>query len=463
MIDGWKQTMPTAMLLSIALVAIAGLLVLILRFKLHPLLALSVTSIATAFATGIPVSAIMKVLEGGLAKTLGEVALLISFGAMFGRLAESSGAAQSLSDTMIRVFGEKRAPLALGVASLLFGFPIFFDAGLMVMLPIIFAVARKLGGSVLTYAIPSAAALSAMHVFLPPHPGAVASTVLLGGDIGLVIVIGLPVVVLTWFIAGYLYGIFIGKKIFIPVPDFLSGGKETERVENPPRPEIILALLFLPLVLILTNTALATLVKTGTLAKDNTYAALASVFGSTPIALLITLLVAIAVLGVRRGKSASVIEDLLDQALRPVAPVILITGAGGMFGGIFLASGIGGALSSVLGSIGLPLIVSVFIVAAILRIALGTATVAITTSAGLLGASVTAAALNPVQTTAVILALAAGSSIFPHVNDASFWMIGRILNMDVPTTFKTWSVTKTLISVVGFGFACLVFALGSAA
>nr|WP_206030989.1 gluconate:H+ symporter [Rhodococcus sp. B10] len=448
-------------MLSIALVAIAVLLVMIIKFKVHPLLALVIVSIATAFATRIPISEIQDVLIDGFGATLGEVALLVGLGAMFGRLAEISGGAQALSDALIRRFGDKRAPFALGVASLLFGFPIFFDAAFMVMLPIIFSVARRLGGSVLLYVLPAAAALSTMHVFLPPHPGAVASTVLLGGDVGLTILIGIVVAVPTWYIAGYLYGTFIGKRIDLPVPDLLSGGPRVETVEDPPKPSTIIALLMLPLVLIFANTAVTTAARTGTLDAESPWVTVPQVIGSTPVALLITVLVSTYVLALRRGRTADYVEDLLDNALKPIAPVVLITGAGGMFGAVLLASGIGDALAETLRDLGLPLIVSTFIIAAILRIALGTATVAITTSAGLLGASIMAAGLNPVQTVAMILTLAAGSSIFPHVNDASFWLIGKLLGMDVPTTFKTWSVIKTLISIVGFALSGVVYVIAS--
>ncbi|KZF07481.1 permease [Rhodococcus sp. EPR-279] len=461
LVDDWVQTLSTTALLSIAGIAIAVLLLMIIKLKVHPLLALVIVSLGTAFAARIPISEIQDVLIDGFGTTLGEVALLVGLGAMFGRLAEISGGAQALSSALVRKFGDKRAPFALGVASLLFGFPIFFDAAFMVMLPIIFGVARRLGGSVLLYALPAAAALSTMHVFLPPHPGAVASTILLGGDVGLTILIGILVAVPTWFIAGHLYGTFIGKRIYLPVPDLLSGGPQVETVENPPKPGVIIALLMLPLLLIFANTALTTAARTGSLDENSPLVTVPQVIGSTPVALLITVMVSIYVLALRRGRTATFVEDLLDNALKPIAPVVLITGAGGMFGAVLLASGIGDALAETLRDLGLPLIVSTFAVAAILRIALGTATVAITTSAGLLGASIMAAGLNPVQTVAMILALAAGSSIFPHVNDASFWLIGKLLGMDVPTTFKTWSVIKTLISLVGFALSSVVYVLAS--
>ncbi|RDG37389.1 GntP family permease [Streptomyces corynorhini] len=474
-----QSTLGTLPLLLIAGAAVLALLFLIIRVKIHPLIVLPLVSLGTAFAARVPTDEIVDVLIDGFGGTLGEVALLVGFGVMFARIVEISGGAQALSDTMIRLFGEKRAPLALGVASLLFGFPIFFDAALMVMLPIVFAVARRLGGGVLRYALPAAAALSTMHIFLPPHPGAVAATVFLGADVGLVVLLGVLIAGPTWYISGYLYGIWIGGRIVLPVPELLTGGPRKETAGGsgdgsggdpggdpggdiaPPKASTVLLLLLLPLGLIFLNTGLRTAVDTGALAKDLAWADVLRVLGSTPVALLITVITASYVLGTRRGRSRDFLEDLYDNALKPIAPVVLITGAGGMFGSVLVTSGIGDALANTLRDTGLPLIVSTFVVAAILRIALGTATVAITTSAGLLSASVLAAGLNPVQTAAMVLALAGGSAVVPHVNDASFWLFGKLLGMDIPTTFRTWTVIKTLIGVVGFLFAWIVYALAS--
>ncbi|MFC4564421.1 GntP family permease [Nocardiopsis mangrovi] len=460
----FEQVLGTPALLSIAGGAVLALLALIIWLKVHPLLALVGVSLVTAFAAGIPAESVMDVLIAGFGDTMGEVALLVGLGAMFARVVEISGGAKALSDSLIGRFGEERAPLALGIASLLFGIPIFFDAAFMVMLPIVFSVARRLGGGVLMYALPAGAALTTMHVLLPPHPGAVAATVFLGADVGLVLLLGLLVGVPTWYISGYLYGVWIGRRIVLPVPEILVGGPqarpEDEEGRRPPRPAAILGLLALPLALIFMNTGLSTAVDTGVL-PETAWISVLTVLGSTPIALLITVFVAMYVLGTRRGYGRGFLEDLFDNALKPIAPVILITGAGGMFGGVLLASGIGDALAETLRGIGLPLIVSTFVIAALLRIALGTATVAITTSAGLLSASILAADLNPVQAAAMVIALAGGSSVVSHVNDASFWLIGRLLGMDVITTFKTWTVIKTLVGVVAFGFASLIYVVAS--
>lgn len=452
-------------LLGIAAVAVGALLALIIGAKMHPLLALVIVSIGTAFATGVEAADVLDVLLDGFSGTLGEVALLIGFGAMLARLVETSGAAEALSEGLVQRLGEKRAPLALGIASLIFGFPIFFDAAFMVMLPIIFTVARRVGGGVLLYALPAGAALTTMHVLLPPHPGAVAATILLGADVGLVILVGLVVAIPTWWVAGYLYGTWIGRRIVLPVPDVLMGGPRTEAADAadaaPPRVRTLLLLLLLPLVLIFLNTAVTTAARTGAVSEDATWVHLLQLVGSTPIALLLTVLVASWALGTRRGTSRVVVEDLLDNALKPIAPVLLITGAGGMFGGVLIASGIGDALSATLQDTGLPLILAVFVISAIIRVALGTATVAITTAAGLLSSSVVAADLNPVQAAAMVIVLAGGSSVLSHVNDASFWLIGKLLGMSVTQTFQTWTVVKTLVGTVAASLATVIYVVAS--
>ncbi len=456
--DDWSQTLTATPLLLIAAAAIALLLFLIITLRLHAFLALILVSFLTAMATGIPFGSIVPVLTTGFGNTLGTVALLVGLGAMLGRLVETSGGAKVVADTLIRAFGEKRAPLALGVASLMFGFPIFFDAGLVVMLPVVFSVARRLGGGVLLYGLPVAGAFSVMHVFVPPHPGPVAATELLGANVGIVIAVGLLVAIPTWYFAAYLFGVWAGKKFVLPVPELL-GSADDEDVEDPPAFRTVVLLLLLPLVLIFINTGLDMAAAAGLVSRDDTWVSVLRAIGTTPIALLIAVLVAAFVLGTRRGKDKTALEKTLDSALGPVCSVILITGAGGMFGAVLRASGIGDALAEVLDGIGLPVIVAGFVIALVLRVAQGSATVALITAAGLIQPAVDAAGLNGVQLAAVVLAVAAGSVCLSHVNDSGFWLVGRFFGMDVKTTLKTWTVMETGIGVLAFGLASLIFVI----
>ncbi|KFF60491.1 permease [Cryobacterium sp. MLB-32] len=453
----WVLSTPA--LLGVAAGSIALLLVLIMKFKVHAFLSLIIVSLLTAVATGIPTTNLIPTLLVGFGGTLASVALLVGLGAMLGRMLETSGGAKVLTDALIGRFGERRAPLALAVASLMLGFPIFFDAGLVVMLPIIFAVARRLGGSFLGYALPSAVAFSVMHIFVPPHPGPVAATGLLGADVGLVLIFGLIVALPTWYVAGHLFGRYVGRKYDIPVPDTLKGSTGNfEEFASAPKVGTVLTLLLLPIGLIFLNTGLNMAATAGLVSLDDTWVQILRAIGETPVALLITVLLGMILLGWRMRKSGNLVEAVVDSSLGPVASVILITGAGGMFGGVLRASGIGDAIAESLDAIGLPVIVAGFVIAAVVRIAQGSATVALTTAAALLQPVVMGnTSFNPVELAAIVLALAAGSVFAGHVNDSGFWLVSRFFGMDTKTTLKTWTVGQAIVGVVGFAIALAIF------
>lgn len=445
----------TVPLLLIALGAVGLLLFLIMRLRLHAFVALVLVSLLTALATKIPLVDVMPTLLDGFGGTLASVALLVGLGVMIGRLLEVTGGAAVLANTLINRFGEKRAPMALGVACLLFGFPIFFDAGLVVMLPIIFSVARRVGGSVLFYALPAAGAFAVMHAFVPPHPGPVAAAELIGADMGLTLLVGLILAVPTWYTASYLFSRYAGRRWELPVPqDFTADGALA--YERPPHFATVLAILLLPLLLIFANTGSGTLVTAGVLDGDSVPVQALQLIGQTPVALLATALVSMVVLG--RGRfSRQRVEELVDGSLGPVCAIILVTGAGGMFGGVLRASGIGDALAASLESTGLPVIVAAFVIATCLRVAQGSATVALTTTAALVSPTVEATSgLSAIDLALIVIAIACGSTVLSHVNDSGFWLVGRFLKMDVRTTLKTWTVMETLIGVVGFALAFAV-------
>ncbi|MGE2724873.1 GntP family permease [Mycolicibacterium pulveris] len=456
-------------LLLIAAAAVALLLFLIMTVKLHAFVALVLVSVLTAVAAGIPVGDIPDALAFGFADTIGAVALLVGFGIMLGRLLEFTGGAQVLADTLIGRFGEKRAPLALGVAALLFGFPIFFDAGLVVFLPIIITVARRFGGSLLLYALPAAGAFAAMHALVPPHPGPVAAAEALDADIGLTLLVGVPIAILSWYVGVMLVSRVLGHRVHVDIPEVLfgpmnggrdeaeddaasGGGGAPTRTRTAPSFPTVLALLLLPMVLISFNTVLNTLITAGVVAEDAVWARYLMLLGDTTVALLITVLVAIVVLGLRERPMAD-ITSILDDALGPICSIILITGAGGMFGGVLELSGIGDALSDSLSDLGMSLIVQAFIISTLLRVAQGSATVALTTTAGLLSAAAAQSDLTSLQLTLMVIAIAAGATVLSHVNDSGFWLVSRFFGMDVKTTLKTWTVMETTLGVSAFVLA----------
>ncbi|MDD0824319.1 GntP family permease [Mannheimia sp. AT1] len=444
------------MLLFIMGAAILLLLILIIKFKVHAFVALIIVSLLTALAAGIPVDKILPTMLNGFGGTLASVALLVGLGAMIGRLLEITGGAKVLADTLINKFGKEKAPLALGVASLLFGFPIFFDAGLVVMLPIIFSVAKQFGGSVLRYAFPSAGAFAVMHAFLPPHPGPVASGDLLGVNIGLLVLVGLACAIPTWYIGTYLFSEFISKRIHVDLPKtFLNAQPASETaVQNPPSFSKVLTVLVLPIILILFDTGLNTLSVAKVIDGSQPWVEGLRLIGKTPVALLITLIVAILLL--RDTRSLDQIEKICNNALGPICSIVLVTGAGGMFGGVLRASGIGDVLSEMMQDTGMPIVVAAFMIAAVFRVAQGSATVALTTTAALLAPTVAAATdLSQFDLCFIVIAIASGSTVLSHVNDSGFWLISRFLEMDEKTTLKTWTLLETSIGVTGFIFALI--------
>ena len=460
--DAIEPAYGTATLLIIAAVAVALLLFLIMKVKLHAFVSLVLVSLLTAVAAGIPIIDVPNAFLSGFGGTLGSVALLVAFGVMLGRLLELTGGAQVLADTLINRFGEKRAPMALGIAALIFGFPIFFDAGLVVFLPIILTVARRFGGSVLFYALPAAGAFAAMHAIVPPHPGPVAAVDLLGGNVGLSLLFGIPVAVVSWYVGVYLVSRYLGARFDVPVSDLLFGemnsgseaGSEGTTKTAPPAFGIVLGLLALPLILISLNTVVGTLRTSGQISEDAVWADYLLLIGQTPVALLITVLAAIFVLG--RGRfSLADSNKILDDSLGPICSIILITGAGGMFGGVLRASGIGQSLTESLSGLGFSLILQAFLIATALRVAQGSATVALTTTGGLISAQVAAENLGDFKIALLVIAIAAGSTVLSHVNDSGFWLVSRFFGMDEKTTLKTWTVMETTLGLSAFFIALL--------
>ena len=458
--------LPTWGLLLVAAASIVFLLVLIMAFRVHAFIALMSTSILTSIAAGIPFNELVSSLSFGFDPTIGSVMLLVALGAMLGRMIETSGGAKVMTDRLVERFGEKNAAMAVGVASLAMGFPIFFDAGLVVMLPIIYAVARRLGGSLLTVALPAAIAFSAMHIFVPPHPGPVAASAILGADPGLVLLLGLVVAVPIWYVIGVLYGRWLGSRIHVDVPTILTGdSQEDSEFRSDPSMGKILFLLILPLVLILLNTGLnfwASLTDDPDAMLDTPLVGFLRALGETPVALLITVLVSMVILGWGLGKPGSLIEKISDSALGPICSVVVVTGAGGMFGGVLRLTGIGDAVADSLNNIGLPVIVAAFLISQIVRIAQGSATVALTTGASLMAGVVAAGDFNSIQVVAIVLATAAGSVGFSHVNDSGFWLVSRFFGMDMKTTLKTWTVMQGVMALMGFAMSLVIYAIAAA-
>ncbi|MFD7442529.1 GntP family permease [Streptomyces sp. NPDC059909] len=456
----------TAGLLTVAALGIALLLFLIIRVRLQPFVALLAVSIAVGLAAGLSVtelfgtvqkSAAVSVIESGMGGILGHVAIIIGLGTMLGAILEVSGGAEVLSSRLLGLFGEKRAPLAMGLTGLIFGVPVFFDVGIFVLAPIVYAAAKRSGKSILLYAMPLLAGLSMTHAFLPPHPGPVAAAGLLHVSLGWVIlmgiVVGIPAVLAAW-----VYAAWIGKRLFVPVPEDMVEAAEDAKAavaaeqaaagratrESPVSLATVLTIIGTPLVLILAATF-------SSIALDpSTLRSVVEFFGNPFVALTIALLMAYYLLGIRRGWSRKSLESVSTQSLKPVGNILLVVGAGGVFGAILKASGVAQALSDTFNDVGLPVIVLAYLISLVLRVAQGSATVAIVTTAGIVLPLVEGGGHSQAFLALVIMAISAGSIFASHVNDGGFWIVAKYFGISERDTLKSWTVLESVLSVAGF-------------
>lgn len=455
--------MATSTLVLLGLASVAAILALIIKGKAHPFLALLVVSVALALVGGIPLAEVVPTLTAGMGKTLGSVALIVTLGAMMGRIIEVSGGADVLAKTLLDKFGPKRAPWALGVASFLFGIPVFVDVALIVLIPIVLSVGRRLQGNMLNYALPTVLALLTVHVVLPPHPGIVGGAELMGANVGMVLLIGLVPAAIMWFIAQLIIP-SITKRVFSPVPMIDAAaaaemGQELDEdantqsfpvVKNPPSVGLIIALILTPLFLIMGATVSAMVMPEGDPIRT-----FLGFIGASPMALLIGVILSTALLGYRRGWGLTEAEDVINSSLPPVAAVILITGAGGTFGHVLSTTGVATAVAEVLAASGLHILVLAWVMAALIRAAQGSATVSTLTTAPLLAPLVTTMELAPLQIALVTVTIGIGSMALSHVNDSLFWVWSRYFKVTTANALKSYSIVTTFASVVGF-IVCLL-------
>ena len=466
----WLQH-DTGGLLTLCGCSIALLLFLIIKIKLEPFIALIAASLALALVAGLPVSTIVgtalvsknSLLETGFGSILGHSAAIIGLGTIFGALLERSGGADVLAARLQAAFGERGAPLAMGLTGLIFGIPVFFDVGIFVLAPLVYVAARRGGRSLVVYALPMLAGLSMTHAFLPPHPGPVAVTGLLGVSLGWMLIMGLICGLPAFLVAGVVWGNWIGKRVVVAVPDLDGDGQvgnvptaeataETGPVvaRQAPPLSMIVGLIAVPLLLILGATFGTVYLKKSSVLPVLTF------FGTPAVALTIAVLLAFWLLGTRRGFSRAELAELSSNSLRPVAMILLVIGAGSFFGAVITATGVGKALSHSLTSAGLPLILLAYVISCGMRLAQGSATVAIVTTGGIVAPLVAKDHFSQPHIALIAVAISAGSIIASHVNDGGFWIVSRYFNMTVKDTLKTWTVLETILSVVGFAAAGLL-------
>lgn len=437
-------------LLLDALFTILGLILLITRCKLHPFLALIIASGFLGLTSGMPVAQIVKAFQDGFGGVLGFVGVLLALGTMLGKLMADSGGADQIARTLIGAFGERRVHWAMMLSAFLVGIPLFFEIGFILLIPLVFIVARRSGVPLVKIGIPLLAGLSAVHGLVPPHPGPLLAIGVFNADIGKTILYGLIVALPTAAIAGPLFGALIARRIpGNPSAQLIEQIAREPEAASLPSFGVTLATVLLPVFLMLLKTFADVLLPDG-----HAFRAWMDMLGHPISALLLALLLALYTFGHARGFDSKKILKLLDQSLAPTAAILVIIGAGGGFKQMLVASGVGEVIGHLAVHAQISPILLAWLVAAVIRIATGSATVATITGAGIVAPVV---GLVPgVNRELLVLATGAGSLILSHVNDAGFWLVKQYFNMSVGETFKTWTAMETLLSVVGLLFILLL-------
>jgi len=436
-------------LLFSVLIGVSLLILLILKFKFQPFIALLISSILVGVLAGIAPLTIMETIKEGMGSTLGFVAVVVGLGAMFGAILEHSGGAEALARYLLQKFGEKNASWALMIAGFFIAIPVFFDVAFIILIPLVYSLQRKTKKSLLLYAIPLLAGLAITHAFIPPTPGPVAVADILNADLGWVILVGFVVGVPTAIVSGPLFGKYIAKKIIIAAP--IRSQNKTPK--NFPPIGLIVMIIGTPIFLIVLNTLLGNAIHPFNLSEKTT--AWIQMMGHPFSALILANILAWYFLGIKRGASKAVLSSITTSSLAPAGVIILLTGAGGVFKQMLITTGAGEMLANYFSSIGLGLLAFAFLAAVCVRVLQGSSTVAMITAAGITSALISTP-LGGFHTALLVIAIASGASILSHVNDSGFWLVSNYLGLSEKDTFRSWSVMTTIIALTGFSMVLLL-------
>lgn len=440
-------------LLLSALIAVLGLIFLVAVVKLNPVVTLLVTSLGLAVAVGMPMTTALHSFETGLGGILGHIAVIIALGTMLGKMMAESGAADRIAETLVRFFGEKNVPWAMVLIGLLIGLPAFFEVGFVLLVPVAFTVAQRTKTSMVLVGLPMAAGLSVVHGLVPPHPAAMLAVTIYKADVGRTILYALLIGIPTAIISGPVYAWLIAPHVHIssenPMARQLAGHAETRKI---PGFWISVFTILLPVILMMIGSWAS-----GSKDQNSVWISTLRIVGNDDFALLIGALMSFITLGTMRGFSRDTILRFSNECLAPTATITLLVGAGGGFGRVLQDCGVSAAIVAVALRSHVSLLVLAWLLAALLRLATGSATVAMSAAASI----VAPIALHTAGVHPELLAIAtgAGSLLFSHVNDGGFWLVKEYFNMTVGETLKTWSIAETLISVVGFGLTAVAWYL----
>lgn len=419
------------MLITVA--ACVVLLLVLILLKLNPLLALLIVSVVAGLSLGLAPDQVVKSIQAGVGETLGSLALVLALGAMFGKIIEVSGAARQISDALIHAFGSKRLPWAMMITGLIVGIPLFYNAGFVILVPLVFAVAQSSRVPLLWIAIPMAASLSVTHGFLPPHPGPTAIAALFKADIGKTLIYGLVLAVPIVVIAGPFFASLLKKLAAAPVI-----GQEAPVSESKPTVFLSFCLALFPVVLMASATALRTF--------SNIDHPMLRMLSEPAVALLLALLLTCYFLGWRRNMNTKTMMGHLQDGVLSIAMIMLVIAAGGGFKQVLIDSGVAKQVADVASAFEVSPLVLGWLIAALVRVSVGSATVAGLTAAGIVSGLVQSSGVSPEL---MVLSVGAGSLMFSHVNDTGFWMFKEYFNLSLRQTFLSWTAMETIVSVLG--------------
>jgi len=438
-----------ARLLLYAALAVITLIVLIARFKLHPFVALVSVSLAMGVASGMTPGVAVKSFQDGVGNVLGFIAIVVALGTMLGKMMAESGAATRIAITLIDLFGERRVHWAIMFVAFIVGLPVFFQVGFVLLIPLVFTIARRTGMSLIKIGIPLVAGLSVVHGMLPPHPAAMLAVTAYHADVGRTILYGLIVGIPTASLAGPIFASWVAPRIVLSPDNPMAAQLEGNAGQEMPGFGISVFTVLIPIILMLLASAADV-----TFDQANRAAIVLHFIGNPIVALLLALLFSFWSLGRARHFSRDEILRFCNDCLGPTATILLVIGAGGGFNQVLVQSGVGRAIAGMAAGSHVSLLVLAWIVAALIRVATGSATVAIITAAGIVAPI--AASMPGTNAELLVLATGAGALVLSHVNDAGFWLIKEFFNMTVAQTLKTWTVAETIIGVAGLGFTLLL-------
>ena len=441
--------------LSLFFVAGAGialLLFMVVRLRVPAFLALLITSLLVGLCSGLEPQQVIESIKNGMGGTLGFVAIVVGLGAILGQILESSGGIQRIADSLIDSFGPGKIQWSLGITGFIVAIPVFFDVAFIILAPLLYGLANRSGRSLLYYAIPLLAGLAITHSFIPPTPGPIAVAELVKADLGWVILFGALAGIPAMIIAGPMFGQYIANRLFVPVPEAHSDQASAANVSAPSFAWMA-SIILLPLLLIMLATTAPFL-----LHPETALLTVVRFLGHPFVALTIATILALIIARKKCDLSREALLNIANKGLEPAGVVILITGAGGAFKQVLIDSGVGQMLASVFIEAQFSVFILGFSIAAITRIAQGSATVAMITGAGLMAPILQLAPMSPASLGLLVIAISSGATILSHVNDSGFWLVSRYLGMSEKDTLKTWTVMTTIISLTGLA-SCLVISL----